>query len=40
MITQRFGFTRDFLIERNTDVFPIEENSLWNQRSSEGSLFW
>jgi len=37
MIAKRFGFTRDFLRERNTRaVLPTEENSLWMQRSSEG----
>jgi hypothetical protein len=38
MIAKRFGFTRDFLRERNTRVvLPTEENLLWMQRSSEGA---
>jgi hypothetical protein len=37
MIAKRFGFTRDFLKERNTRVvLPTEENSWWIHRSSEG----
>lgn len=33
MIAKRFGFTREFMRERNTDVLPTEENSLRIQRS-------
>ena len=37
MIAQRFGFTTDFWRKGIQTVFPTEKNSLWIQRSSEGS---